>query len=302
MAVFKVIICGTDEQKMNTQNDPSKQTVVISGATGGLGKAMAVECASRGWNLYLTDYSAQRLEVFARSLRNSYPITVETCACDLTEAGARSQLLEQFGSRGQIFTMIINVAGVDYEGTFLEQTSAQSLQIIQTNLEATLVLIREILPLRQPGKRFHVVNVSSLSAFFPMPTKAVYAASKRFLLDFSLALQEELNDENVGVTVLCPAGMPTNQECLYAIEAQGWMGEITTVDVGRVAYQTINAAMKGKEIVIPGWINRFILTLSKAMPVKQVIKVIYKRWRAVRSSREVQGTLMPSDVDPFLAR
>jgi uncharacterized protein len=287
----------------NQESDQnSHQTVFITGATGGVGKAMAVECASRGWNLFLTDYADKPLEILANGLRQAYSVEVITHSCDLTNPSARMKLLEEIELGRRQFTMMINVAGVDYEGLFLEQTRQQIIRIIQTNIEATLELIHGIFPFRKEEKPFRIINVSSLSAFFPMPVKATYAASKRFILDFSLALQEELSDQNASVTVLCPAGMPTNQECIQAIYAQGWVGALTTIDVGRVAYQTINASLAGKKIVIPGNINRIMLLLGKLIPDSILVQAIGQRWKQVRKSRLINGTLPLKEVDPFVVQ
>ena len=84
-----------------------------------------------------------------------------------------------------------------------------------------------------------------------MPVKAMYAASKQFLLSFSMALREELKPYGVTVTALCPAGMPTTSECIKAIECQGFAGRITTKNVGYVAAKTIDHALKGHAVYIP---------------------------------------------------
>ncbi|MEM5773881.1 MAG: SDR family NAD(P)-dependent oxidoreductase, partial [Anaerolineaceae bacterium] len=119
---------------------------------------------------------------------------------------------------------------VDYEGPFFERTNRQIRAIVRLNIESTLEMTHTLLQYRDPSAAFRVINVASLAAFYPMPVKAAYAASKRFLLDFSLALREEMRPMGASVTVLCPAGMPTNPECERGIEAQGWMGPITTMD------------------------------------------------------------------------
>ena len=88
-----------------------KGHVMISGATGGLGKAFAVECASRGWNLYLTDLPAGPLEVLADALRHTYGVQVKWQACDLTDSGARSALFEALAAEHACFGALINVRG-----------------------------------------------------------------------------------------------------------------------------------------------------------------------------------------------
>jgi short-subunit dehydrogenase len=256
-------------------------TVFITGATGGLGKAFAVECASRGWDLFLTDKSDASLDSLASGLRNSYGVKVITAPCDLTNTGMRNLLFDQIRSASMLFTILINVAGIDFEGLFSNQTSQQVLTIARLNIEATLSITHTLLSYRNQQHTFRIINVSSLAAFYPMPVKAIYAATKRFLLDFSLALREELRNQNATVTVLCPAGMPTNQICINSIEAQGWVGKATTMDVGRVANQTLNSALAGKAIIIPGLVNRVIRILGMLIPSSLVVRLIGWRWASV---------------------
>jgi uncharacterized protein len=268
------------------ENTPKhKNLVMITGATGGLGKAFAVECASRGWNLFLTDMSARNLEILGASLRSGYGVHVITHPSDLTDPASRLALYEVIRSASMRFKVLINVAGVDFEGPFFEQTAQQIRTIVRLNIEGTLEMTHAMLEYRDPLAPFHIINVASLAAFYPMPVKATYAASKRFLLDFSLALREEVRASGASVTVLCPAGLPTTPECIQAIEAQGWMGQITTQNVGSVAHETINAALAGRAVVIPGMLNRVMQSLGSLLPRPVLVRIIGGRWRSAREKR-----------------
>lgn len=263
-----------------------RTAVMITGAAGGLGKAFAVECASRGWDLFLTDLSPDLLEMLAAGLRQAYGVCVTTCACDLTDLAARAALMGRIDDSGLRFRMLFNVAGVDFEGLFYQQTLQHIRTIIRLNIEATLEMTHRLLAYRDPLRPFHIVNVASLAAFAPMPVKATYAASKRFLLDFSLALGEEVRDLGATVTVLCPAGMPTTRACIEGIEAQGWMGQVTTRDVGQVAFETIEAAIKGRPVVIPGAPNRLLRSLGALAPAPLAARLIGNRWKAAHQKRQ----------------
>jgi uncharacterized protein len=256
--------------------------VMITGASGGLGKAFAVECASRGWDLYLTDLHTDPLETLANSLQNTYRVQVLTQACDLTDAEERAEFLERVKEEGLFFWGLINVAGLDYEGPFHEQSSRKIQTILRLNIEGTLGMIHGMMDFRDPLKRFHIINVASLAGFFPMPVKATYAASKRFLLDFSLALRSELKDAGATVTALCPAGLPTTDKCIESIMSQGIMGLLTTQNVSTVANQTLNAALKGKALCIPGGLNQFMRVASIFLPRTAIANLIGIRWRATR--------------------
>ncbi len=272
------MITYEDNSLIGTKNS----LMMITGASGGLGKAFAVECASRGWDLYLTDLHAEPLQTLANSLQHTYGVRVYTQTCDLTRAAARTGLFELVEAEGHIFRGLINVAGLDYEGLFHEQSAQQIQTILRLNIEGTLGMIHGMMGFRDPLKRFHIINVASLAGFFPMPVKATYAASKRFLLDFSMALGAELKEAGVTVTALCPAGLPTTDKCIESIQSQGVMGLLTTENVSTVANQTLNAALKGKAMYIPGRLNRLLRVASMFLPRVVLTSLIGKRWRATR--------------------
>jgi uncharacterized protein len=258
---------------------------LITGATGGLGKAFAAEVASRGWDVFLTDIDDARLGMLASSLARAYGVEARHQAVNLIEASSRAALLDRIQREGLRLRGLINVAGLDHEGLFMDRKSEEISTIVRLNIEATLLLTHALLRHRDHGMPFRIINVSSLGAFFAMPVKATYAASKRFLLDFSLALGNELRDENVTVTALCPAGMPTRPDVVEAIEAQGLMGQLTTENVGSVAHQTVEAAIRGRAVVVPGMLNRMLLVLSGLMPRAGIVELIGKRWRAAHQNR-----------------
>ena len=261
--------------------------IFITGATGGLGKAFAVECASRGWNVFLTDLRPELLELLANGLRNTYQIQVAYQACDLADPDSFACLLEVIRAGRLRFWGVINVAGTDYEGGFYERTWDQIRSVVRLNIEGTLEVTHALMEHRDPYTPFRIINVASLAAFYPMPVKATYAASKRFLLDFSLALREEVRSLGATVTVLCPGGLPTNRECIQAIEAQGWVGQLTTQNIGSVAAITLDYALKGRAIVIPGLFNRTLQILGGFVPTSLVANLIGHRWRAARQKRNL---------------
>lgn len=268
---------------------PAEGLAAITGAAGGLGKAFAVECASRGWDLFLTDLPSARLDDLAAGLRRAYGVRVITHGCDLTDPASRELLFDTIQAESLHFWALFNVAGIDFEGPFCEQTRRQICTVIRLNIEGTLDMTHTLLQHRAPRSPFRIINVASLAAFAPMPAKATYAASKRFLLDFSLALREEVRGMGATVTVLCPAGLPTTPDCIEAIAAQGWMGIITTQDIGRVADETINAALRGSPVVIPGAANHLLKVLSGLVPARLAAGLVGSRWNSARRKRGLQN-------------
>jgi uncharacterized protein len=265
-----------------------KSWIMITGATGGLGKAFAVECASRGWNMFLTDLCENSLHTLADNLRRTYGVDIQQRSCDLADPASRSQLFTSLQQSGANFWGLINVAGLDYEGLFCERRREQIRSILRVNIEGTLEVTHALLERRDPRFIFRIINVGSLAGFYPMPVKATYAASKRFLLDFSIAMREELRPQGVTVTILCPAGMPTTQSCIQGIEAQGILGQLTTQDIGSVASQTLDQALRGRGVFIPGLLNRLLWLLGSLVPPVVLAKLIGRRWRGTsKGSSEI---------------
>ncbi len=256
--------------------------VLITGATGGLGKAFAMECAERGWNLLLTDIEASRLEKLKAGIKGLFDITVVYKECDLTNDVSRQKLWSFIEEKELIFHFLINVAGLDYEGSFNERTVEELDTIIRLNINGTTVMTSKIMKYRNPQNPSRIINVSSLAAYYPMPVKATYAASKRFILDFSLAIGEELKQDSVSVTVLCPGGMPSREDVIESIKSQGLIGILSTKNVGWIASKTIDCALRGKKVYIPGFFNVLLRIAGSLIPAGIVTRIIAERWYAAR--------------------
>ena len=165
--------------------------VLITGAAGGLGRAMAVECGKRGYDLFLTDMDEAALRRVQIGFERRFGVAVAVKACDLTKPESVDELLAAFDENGLRFDMLLNIAGLDYEGAFLSREREAVCRIVSLNDAGTLRITHAVLERRREGKPFTAVFVSSLASLFPMPLKATYAASKRFLLDFATALRQE---------------------------------------------------------------------------------------------------------------
>lgn len=256
--------------------------VCITGATGGLGKAFALECAARNWDLYLTDLHPGPLEKLASGLMRLYGVDILYDPCNLTDPDSLKLFWNHIENLGFRFHMLINIAGLDFEGAFMERSVEELTTIIRLNIESTVGMTRRVLDTRNPARKFHIINVSSLAGFYPMPLKAVYAASKRFLLDFTRAMRQELRQEGVSVLALCPAGLATKPETINSIQSQGWMGTVTTVQTGKVAARTINRALSGRSVYIPGWTNQVLKVLGTMVPADWLAWMIGRRWMKTR--------------------
>jgi short-subunit dehydrogenase len=252
--------------------------VMITGASGGLGRALANECGRRGYNLFLTDINERGLQSIQNGLERQFQGTVTIAACDLTNEESVDALMDRIDSHRIRFDMLLNVAGLDYEGGFLERARKDVVRIISLNNEATLRITHAVLNRRREGRPFYLLFTSSLASMYPMPLKATYAASKRFLLDFSIALREELKSSGVNVLALCPGGLATTREAMRGIAAQGFWGGATTNPLEHVAAQTIVRLIRRGGIYVPGTLNRVLNALGKLIPRRWVAAAIHRRW------------------------
>ena len=146
--------------------------VMITGASGGLGRAMAMECARRGWKIYLADVNSGGLDSIKIGLERRFGAEVYTWLCDITCSDDVDNMIAEMSASGVRLDMLLNIAGVDFEGSFEGRDREDVAKIVSINDEATLRITHAALELRRRSEKFTVVFVSSLAAMFPMPLKA----------------------------------------------------------------------------------------------------------------------------------
>ena len=261
----------------------AKYFVCITGAAGGLGKAFAMECASRGWDLYLTDISSDKLERLANGLKELHNVKVLFDSCDLADPEARRLFWQRISNLGIDFSMLINVAGIDFDGAFMDRASNEIDTILKVNIEAAVAMTRAVIENQRTDQPLYIINVSSMAGFYSMPMKAIYAASYRFLLDFSRAMRQEQRPRNIRVMALYPAGLATKGDTINSITSQGWAGQVTTLQTGQVVFNAINRALVGYSVNIPRWINRTLTAMSSLLPADWVAWLIWRRWQKTRA-------------------
>lgn len=256
--------------------------VLITGAAGGLGRAFANECAGRGYNLILTDINKAGLDTIKCGIERKYDVPVVVKSCDLTSDSSTDEFMSYITDKSIPVNMLLNVAGIDFEGGFMERDVNSIMRILKLNLEATLRITHKVLEQKKGNDKFYIVFVSSLASFYPIPLKATYAASKRFLLDFAYALKEELRPQNVFVLSLCPGGLATTYETLNGIAAQGFFGNATTNHIEKVVHKTISRSLSGKSLYVPGLLNRSFSIVGNFVPRKMITRLLYSRWSSAQ--------------------
>ena len=192
-------------------NQNKNQTALITGASSGIGFELARCFARDGYNVIMNAHYPDKLEHAAQQLRQEFPsVEIDTIACDLSQDGAAQQLYQNVQSRGRQVEILVNDAGFGERGPFLETDLQKEIGIIHVNIISLVALTKffaKEMASRGSGK---ILQVGSVASFIPHPLLSVYAASKAFVLSFTEALQNELKDTGITMTILCPPPTETN--------------------------------------------------------------------------------------------
>lgn len=255
-------------------------TALITGASSGIGKAFAIELASRNTNLVLVSRSEKKLHQLAKQLQEKYQIQVDVIAKDLTKPGATGEVFEATIAKGLTIDLLINNAGFAEYGDFAERDGERQVNIVQLNVLALVDFTHKFLPGMRQRRCGGIINVSSLTAFQPMPYISVYAASKAFIVSFSQALWAENRHHGVRVLVTCPGPVETNffTEANFPPALAAKTNKISTSE--QVVRESLKALERGDSIVVIGGITTHLITkLSPFVPRRTLLYFLEKQFK-----------------------
>ena len=254
-----------------------KTYALVTGATGGLGKAFVYALAKRGDNLILTGRSEEKLIALKREIEEKYA-GVEVCvyAADLADGESRYALTQRITAENKSISLLVNVAGADIQKAFCAYSQEKISFQCRVNFEAAVALCR--FAIERKAKRLEIINISSVSGIYPMPYFAIYSASKAALTSFSAALREEVKKQNIAVTAILPGAMPTREDIQAQIKGQGLWGRLAAKSPSFVAEYSLKAVRKNKRKAIPGFWNKVMRLSTALLPTSWKLKFIAKRW------------------------
>ncbi len=237
---------------------------LITGASSGIGEGFARKLAERGTNLVIVARRTERLEALAHSLRSSKGIDVEVLTADLTDRAALRRVEDRLASSEAPVDLLVNNAGVISRGQFAELDIDRKTDEIVVDVLAVVRLTRAALPGMIAGHHGGIVNVSSITSFFPVPTMATYSASKAFVTTFSEAVGEELRGTGVVVSALCPGVTPTE----FGGQAELDLGRtgMPTTSVATVVDAGLRGLDRGQIVVVPGVFNDMSIRAMRLFP------------------------------------
>lgn len=244
------------------------ETVLITGASGGIGLELARVFASHGSDLILVARRQPELQALAEQVRSEHGVRATVLPADLLAPDAAATLVETLDEHRLQVDVLVNNAGLMDMGGFADLAIDQHERLLQLNVVVLTSLSRRLLPEMIERGHGRILNVASTSSFQPVPALALYAASKAFVLSLSESLSEELKGTGVTVTALCPGITKTD---MYE-RAHGEHDMVRNIpgpllsDVEDVAREGYEACMAGRAIVVPGLPNRLMASAVQLYP------------------------------------
>lgn len=254
------------------QNENNKGNVLVTGATSGIGYELSKIFAEQDFNLILVARNQERLVRVANEISSSYSVQTMIITSDLSNPGAPTEIFSQLQQQRINVDILVNNAGFSEYGMFVHTNMERELQMIQVNVTALTYLTKLVLPAMVKRNDGKILNIASIASYGPGPLSTVYCATKAYVLSFSEALAEELENTNITVTALCPG--PTQTEFAQKAKIEDvklFRGTVMQADeVARIGFQ---ALMSGKRTVIAGCRNKLTIFSLRFISRKFAAKI-----------------------------
>jgi short-subunit dehydrogenase len=244
---------------------PPTETVLITGASSGIGLELAKLFAADRSDLVLVARRGERLEALAKELKAKHGIEARVVVKDLAAPGAAEDLFESLKNRGVAVDVLVNNAGFGKQGRFHEIDAAQQSEMIRLNVLALTELSRAFLPGMVARRKGGILNVASTASFQPGPLMSVYYATKAYVLFFTEGIAEELKGTGVTATCLCPGPTRTEFTARAGMKASNAF-DAAAMGAERAARKGHRAFRRGKVVAIPGVVNSLGAFLPRITP------------------------------------
>ena len=262
--------------------DPKDGSVaLVTGASSGIGVEIARLLAARGHGLALVARREERLVALGEELGSEHGISAHAFSADLGTLAGRDDLAARISEAGLEVSILVNNAGFGDSGDFHKTDRERNLRMIELNCGALTDLQGRYLPSMVERASGTVINIASTASFQPIPSNAVYAATKAFVLSLSEAVHNEVGRRGVTVTAVCPGPVKTEFVAEAGMEgAEGRTPDFIWTDVEDVASAAVDGAAAGKRVVIPGLLNRAGALGGQHLPRAALLPLARRAWRS----------------------
>jgi len=261
----------------------NKSYTMITGASEGFGKALALECASRNMNLILIALPGSGLSNLSAYIEKNFGVHALFFEHNLCSKEECYKIFEEVKEKNITVNTLINNAGMGGTHFFYERDIEFYHRQIELNVVAPTLLTHLFLNTLENNTPSYILNVSSLAGLFYLPKKQVYGGTKSYLVSFSKSLCSELKRKNVYVSVVCPGGMNTTPMLTLQNKSGKGISRWSVMDPEKVARITITEMLKKKELIIPGFWNKIFMLLDKLIPQRVKKIITEKQMKKVKS-------------------
>jgi hypothetical protein len=239
---------------------------LVTGASKGIGAAMAQQLAAEHWNLVLVARGKEELDTLAGELAAKHAVKALVLPSDLSRPNAAADLWARVSALGVRVEVLVNNAGFGLLGAFDKTSLQRELEIVQVNVIALTELTKLALPAMLERKQGWILNVASTAGFVPGPLMSVYYASKAYVLSFSEGLASELDGSGVKVSALCPGPTRTQFSDTAESSKSKLFQKGGVMEADPVARAGLRGLFKGKVVVIPGLQNKLMIQSLRIAP------------------------------------
>ncbi|MRR22811.1 SDR family NAD(P)-dependent oxidoreductase [bacterium] len=269
---------GNREAEMNRN---AKYYALVTGASQGLGRALAEELARRGHNLFLAALPGTGLPELSDSLAGRYNIMVRFVETDLMRREAPAELLEFTRANNIETDILINNVGIGHGGAIGDYSDAAIEESVFLNMRCTTLMTNTFKDELCKRGRAYILNIGSFGGFMPVPYKSVYTATKSFVFNFTLAVREELRNHGVSVSVAMPGGIITNGKVRERVNKLGPLGKLNALEPDEAARYLIDRMFRGRSVIIPGFTMRTAYFIGCALPFRLLLALTGKIFRGI---------------------
>lgn len=252
---------------------------LITGASKGIGRSIALLLAEAGYNVLLVARAEAELQQLAELIQSRYPVEASYLAADLSTESATDAVTHWCNSVTQSISVLINNAGYGLWGDFESLGLAEQQNMLQLNIGAVVNITHHLLPVLRKQPRAYILNIASTAAYQAVPTLALYAASKAFILSYSRALRYELKGTGVSVSCLCPGPTATGFAGRAGMDALADLANKFNMQPLQVAQIGLKGMFNNKAEIIPGFLNKLSAFGARHLPkalIERITAGLYK--------------------------
>lgn len=249
---------------------------LVTGASTGIGRAIAIEMASRKHNLVLHSLPDENLPGLCKELTDNYKVQALYFETDLTSKDGPQSLFDFVKKNGFRVNILVNNAGIGFDGIIENYSLKEIDNMILLNIRALTHLTHFFTSELKTHPESYIMFISSFGTLAPTSHRSIYLASKSYIYYLARALQSEFRGTSLRTCVILPSAVKTNLNTIDRIERGGWTGKVSALSPEKVAYSAVRGMLKGRSVIIPGAFTNLFFLFGILLPEGIILKMTHR--------------------------